>query len=430
MIRSADILQGMPKALMLNEVNYSSGSNDNIITTIHNALPAAIKQVKNIAPTFKGDNDLETAKNIWTFLKSNIKYKADTVASQDIKLPSRFLKDGVGDCKSYSLFTAAILSSLNIPFCFRYTSYDITDSTPGHVYVVANNRTNPIIIDGVWKEFGTEKKYYYKKDVDMQIRTLSGIDYETRKHTINGQPVGNIFRSIKEGAKDIFNAVATTVRKVGNELIDTAKEVTLAPARGSFLLLVKLNVANLATLLDKVANSPKRQELINRWNSLGGEWRFLETEIRVGKNKKPPLGFKIKGNGIGRINVIGRTYENDMFVTAKGVGDPATITAAIAAGSGIVVAMIPLIRSVASDKDINFDALPSTGNSDIDAIIRNLGTGFQAVKPPTSGGSSNITLLDPNAPAPTNDSDNNTGLLVAGVGFLALLAFAGKKSGK
>ena len=430
MIRSADILQSMPKALMLNEVNYSSGSNDNIITTIHNALPSAIKQVKNIARTFQGDNDEETAKNIWKFLKSNIKYKADTLESQDIKLPSRFLKDGVGDCKSYSLFTAAILSSLNIPFCFRYTSYDITDSTPGHVYVVANNRTTPIIIDGVWKEFGTEKKYYYKKDVDMQIRTLSGIDYETRKHTINGQPVGNIFRTIKEGAKDIFNAVATTVRKVGNELIDTAKEVTLAPARGSFLLLVKLNVANLATLLDKVANSPKRQDLINRWNSLGGEWRFLETEIRVGKNKNPPFGFKIKGNGIGTVNVIGKTFEDDFFVTAKGLGDPATVTAAIAAGSGIIVAMIPLIRSVASDKDINFDSIPSTGNADIDAIIRNLGTGFEAVKPPDSGGSTNVTIVDPNRPAPTTQSGTNTGLIIGGIGLITLIALAGKKSKK
>jgi hypothetical protein len=152
-------------------VNHINGWNSDIITTIHNNVPAATKQMKEVAQTFNKGNEMETARAIWNFLKKEIKYVKDPDGYQNIKLPGRFVATGSGDCKSYSLFTASILENLNIPYSFRYTSYGI-NPTPQHVYIVTDSG---IIIDGVWNKFNSEKAYTSKKDYKMKIQTLSGI---------------------------------------------------------------------------------------------------------------------------------------------------------------------------------------------------------------------------------------------------------------
>lgn len=134
------------------------GNNSDIIKTIHHYMPYAIKQSEKRASLFKGNTNLETCNNIWSFLKHNIKYVEDSVHFQDIKLPDRLIKERKGDCKSFAMFTASILYNLGIPCKLAYTSY--TDSkTPQHVYVQTDDG---IIIDAVWKKFNSEKPYTYK----------------------------------------------------------------------------------------------------------------------------------------------------------------------------------------------------------------------------------------------------------------------------
>ena len=152
-------------------VNYINGWNSDIITVIHSNVPAATKQMREVAQTFNKGNEKETARAIWNFLKREIKYVKDPDGYQNIKLPGRFVATGSGDCKSYSLFTASILENLGIPYSFRYTSYGL-NPTPQHVYIVTDSG---IIIDGVWNKFNSEKAYTSKKDYKMKIQTLSGI---------------------------------------------------------------------------------------------------------------------------------------------------------------------------------------------------------------------------------------------------------------
>lgn len=152
-------------------VNHINGWNSDIITTIHSNVPAATKQMKEVAQTFNKGNEMATARAIWNFLKREIKYVKDPDGYQNIKLPGRFVATGSGDCKSYSLFTASILENLGIPYSFRYTSYGL-NPTPQHVYIVTDSG---IIIDGVWNKFNSEKAYTSKKDYKMKIQTLSGI---------------------------------------------------------------------------------------------------------------------------------------------------------------------------------------------------------------------------------------------------------------
>jgi len=135
-----------------------SGNNADIINALHKYMPYAVQQSKKRASMFKGKDNKETARNIWSFLKHNIRYIEDSEHFQDIKLPDRLIKERKVDCKSFSMFTGSILDNLNIPYKFAYTSY--TDSkTPQHVYVQLDDGT---IIDAVWKKFDSEKPYTYK----------------------------------------------------------------------------------------------------------------------------------------------------------------------------------------------------------------------------------------------------------------------------
>jgi len=138
---------------------------------IEAALPAAVAQTKDLAKKFKGSTEKETCSKIFNFLMSDITYKVDG-DNQKIKLPSAFLRERSGDCKSYSLFTAAILSNLKIPFSFTYASYNPTDKTPEHIYVTTKNGC---IIDAVYGKFNAEKKPCYKFQKTMNISYISGI---------------------------------------------------------------------------------------------------------------------------------------------------------------------------------------------------------------------------------------------------------------
>jgi transglutaminase-like putative cysteine protease len=149
---------GKPIASSKTIVVKKSGSNSDIIQAMIKYMPNAVYQANKRASIFKGNTDLETCNNIWSFLKHNIKYVEDSVHFQDIRLPDRLVKDRKGDCKSFSMFTAAILKNLGIPCKFVFTSY--TDNkTPQHVYVMTDSG---IIIDAVWKKFNSEKPYTYK----------------------------------------------------------------------------------------------------------------------------------------------------------------------------------------------------------------------------------------------------------------------------
>lgn len=218
--------------------NVQNGYNSDIVTAILNATTPAADQVKNIAQTFRGATDRDTARNIFDFLKNNITYLEDQ-GRQVIKLPARLLLDGSGDCKSFALFTAAILKNLNIPASLRFTSYT-AEPQPSHVYVV----TAAGIIDAVYTHFDAEKKYQSKKDYPMQIVTINGL--------------------------------GTTI--------------ALAIPRGAFLTLLRLNVRDLARIMD-AANRKNAQNVKARWNKLGGNYTELGKAIQAGKGKRRIFGI-------------------------------------------------------------------------------------------------------------------------------------------
>jgi len=172
-------------------ITYKVGAtNRQLQRAIEAAVPAAIIQMKDKSAQFRGVTRKDTARKIFDFLKNEVRYKVDG-DNQKIKLPSALLREREGDCKSYALFTAAVLSNLKIPYKFTYASYKPGDPTPEHIYVTLQDGT---IIDAVWGKFNSEKRANYKFNKPMNISYISGIkghkkEYKAKKHHIGG-PIG------------------------------------------------------------------------------------------------------------------------------------------------------------------------------------------------------------------------------------------------
>jgi hypothetical protein len=173
-----------------------NANNSELQRAIEAIIPAATKQAASIANRYKGKNEAETCKKIFDYLKNNINYKADGT-NQAVRLPSGLMRTAQGDCKSYSVFTSAILSNLGIPHKLVYASYDPKDPTPTHIYVMTKSGC---IIDAVYGKFNAEKKATYKKYKDMNISYIAGMNKRRR--------IGNMGRYGTGGACGI-GAVTT-----------------------------------------------------------------------------------------------------------------------------------------------------------------------------------------------------------------------------
>ena len=330
--------KAIPRFNGLKEKISGDADNSDLRAAIMAAVPEAVEQTKQLAPYFQTTSDRETAKKIFDYLKQNVKYKADDYR-QVIQLPSAIMQPGaVTDCKSLSLFTAAILQNLGIPWHFVLASY--TDSPiPGHIYVQTDSG---VIIDVVWGKFNSEKKpkYRYKMDYKRNDAGLGG-----------AEPIGNIFKKgqqlINQGtdwAKQQADELARKAREEADRLareareaaerakaeaerlareaaakaaaeaerlrqqagqlqgrieqkfdqfknwsketiqsiLDKAKTIGLAPGRNLFLIIVKGNFDGLANKLSRI----NQDELRSAWNKAGGNWTNLTDAIRKGASKR------------------------------------------------------------------------------------------------------------------------------------------------
>ena len=147
-----------------------------IISQLLKEFPEAQKAVRKFAVKMDGGTAEKTARNIWTFIRTHIPYKKDDDGRQIIQLPQAIVRNG-GDCKSMSLLTGATLAELGYPVTFRFVSFN-KNATPTHVYTVTyDDAGNEIPADSVIDTFNEEKPYTFKKDIKMQVASLSGIGF-------------------------------------------------------------------------------------------------------------------------------------------------------------------------------------------------------------------------------------------------------------
>jgi hypothetical protein len=292
-----------------NTLEFSNAKNYDIIKTLHKNYPRAVQQMAKHAPKFKGRNTTETARNIYNFLKKEITYKADPEEAQLVKIPGRLVADKVGDCKSYSLFTAAVLGALGKPVNFRYASYT-NSTTPSHVYTTTKNEQGKeIIIDAVYNRFNAEQTPTYTINKKMKVYTLSGLN--------GGHPLNGIdWEKVK---KDIVSK--------GGKVTHWPNIVLFSTTRGAMLILINNNVFGLASKLWAVRDIKKQGTRINDlWYAIGGTASKLNLAISKGYRKKPIFSKTQKISGI-----------------YGGIGEAGTITALAASATAGLAAFNALV---------------------------------------------------------------------------------------
>lgn len=158
------------------------GYTKDIVKSVVDVFKKTHSQAAEFTPIFNGGSVREICENIVCFILDNIKYKVDPVGEQWIKTPFRFIDDGVGDCKSYSIFVCSVLTELGIENGFRFASYSNGDFT--HVYSVAFDEVgNEIVVDCVaiqQHKAGLFEEVKYKKQKTImnnttKISMLSGV---------------------------------------------------------------------------------------------------------------------------------------------------------------------------------------------------------------------------------------------------------------
>lgn len=346
------VLSCMPVSDGAYRTDYSDASNRNIIEVLERNFDNAVRITRKAAKLFRGATDRDSGENIWNFLKDQIEYKADGDRNQDVRLPNRLLSDRRGDCKSFALFSAAILANLGIPVRFRYVSFS-GSKTPTHVYTMAGRGSNQFIVDAVWNSFDSEKQYRSKQDRIMNVRTLSGIEASGNQteimdairilqNRLNNLPVESADRA----------AIYTRIRELKSSLSGIGKKggvkkFALAVPRNAFLELVRLNVRGIAKHLS-ISISKDSGKVRSKWEKLGGNFSKLQKAVDAGKGKKPFLGEKKKVNGIGVI----------------------AIAAVLLSAAPVLAALAPLLKQLApqASEDVNnfVDDVKGAGGALID----------------------------------------------------------------
>ena len=164
------------------QVRYPKGNTGDIIETVMFADKNAADYTKAFAATLKGPTVLDTCRNIWRFVKTQIPYVLDKRGFQWVKSPGRLWADKAGDCKSFSVFTASCLQNLGIDYGYRFASYRANDPTATHVYVFVKDNGREIILDSVWDgPFNSQKKFEHKKDIMSEVHYLGDVGRSRKK---------------------------------------------------------------------------------------------------------------------------------------------------------------------------------------------------------------------------------------------------------
>jgi hypothetical protein len=290
----------MQKNILLGRLKSFGGNSkmivrDQQVPDIISAMLSAHKmyagEYDKISKDFYSGDGIQTAKKLFEFLKKNVQYKIESDKSQRIMSPSAILSLGKNDCKNYALFIMGVLDSLkrkgliNNKIYYRFASYKLLDEIPHHVFaVIQDDEGNEYFIDPVLSTFNERKTYYHKIDKipSMPLYSVSGIGQTKKK------------------------AAAKAVAPVAKEKKKIVLKIALAPARGSFLLLVGLNFMGLATKL-KTAFDNRADETQNWWKNLGGNPNELLRKVEQGAKKKRIAGHEVEFNSEGQIGVVATT---------------------------------------------------------------------------------------------------------------------------
>lgn len=359
-----------------------NATNSELQRAIEAAIPQATKQAAAFASRYKGKTEEETCKKIFDYLKNNINYKVDG-EDQQVRLPSGLMRTAQGDCKSYSVFTSAVLNNLGIPHKLVYASYDPKDPTPSHIYVVTDKGC---IIDAVYGKFNAEKKATYKKYKPMNISYIAGVKPRRMGRSCGYSGIGATEGALEWASRNGINLTASQKIAIG------AQKVLPIAIGGRAILrnLIQKNAGGFATSLNKLMMESRSQRqgqpswdkmraIELKWLNKGGNPNELYESIAEGATKTPTGAYfnklmKMKAGGYnpniaqwiaaGVSALFGKKYNE---ATGQISGEPASDTATLVATAPWWGVMIGEIVTTLGLAYIQGSAAPAPGETATDA---------------------------------------------------------------
>jgi hypothetical protein len=393
-----------PKAILNTNIKKESASVDDTLKFIPIVLKDTLHHTQKIAQLLKADTVYQTCQNIWQFIYDHIAYRKDEDGKEQIRSPARTWHDrlkGV-DCDCYSTFISSILSNLGIKHVLRITKYK--KNYFQHIYpIVPIEDGKYITIDCVVRHFDYEEPYSEKKDYNMNLEYLSGVNgslsedpeligYDDEQAMSD---LGKLFKKKASGStpakktpfkkpllkKPLIKKAA--LKKIGGKIKTVAKKALhvtnrLNPAtallRAGILASVKLNLFKISERLryaylsdaeaekqgvdmSKFARLKAVKDRIEKaYYTAGGKPENLKKAILTGRGNRD---HQVKGlgyipddmNGLGEndpiSNLLGEEMMRDEFSGLGSLGEPAT-AATVAAASGIIGAIAGLLKSIGS----------------------------------------------------------------------------------
>lgn len=338
-MNSAQIHDLVPLA-GINSLHKKQGATINqIVNQVRKNEKQAIAQVCKAAHLFKGKTETETARNIWNFLHNDVPYKADGFKEQIIKLPAALIRQG-GDCKSYALFTTAVLNCLGIPSYYRLVRYNPAAMNAAHIYVVTKSG---LIIDAVYDHFNQEKPYFKKNDYNT-MTALRSVGAQIGQLPT---PANFIKDLITNGLK---GASLTAAQQIGRSLSygkasPYPVKLTMRGARLIFLYAFENNWGNLATNYFKVS-AATRQKIKAIYQAMGGNYYNVYLSATAGKGKAPVSNVQ---SAINELKADAKKSERNQSGDLKKLWSRSKVGAAetaAAAGAGTVAVLTAILTLI------------------------------------------------------------------------------------
>lgn len=345
-------------------------------------------QAQPIAKQYGTGNITNDGKEIYDFIRKNIKYDAEPEADQTTRSFSRIIYDKEGaDCKHTALIVGSIGWNEGYTVIFRVVRYVIYNGSNKeylhHVYAILENKNGKQVIVDPLQKFNYEKPYDKKigdyKAKNMALTRLTGVgrsiinDRNLQRlrtntqtpatlieaheiHLIDGlgereiilspngmteaninelsvmQGIGRKTKKQRQAARSVRKekrVVKRTARKTARkERGGVLKAVALAPVRGAFSALLILNFKNFAGRMKQAIDKGKENEVKAFAKKFGYKYNIFKGQILRGA-KKHALG-EINGTEIHQVEGMG-------FVVSA---------AAITAAAPAVVAAIALFKKL------------------------------------------------------------------------------------
>ena len=240
MINKNMVLKKLAPFTNFKKVLIEDQNTNDIINGILNNHEIYQNEYDKISEMFIGENEVETANNIYKFLKQNVPYYIEPIEKQTLRSPSAILsmKNNDGrilgaDCKSYASFINGIMSSLNrkgifnVPLSYRFASYRYDTKEPQHVFsVLYPNTKNEIWVDPVLNQFDQKKQPVYIKDkkIKMALIAMSGTQNQSTASLKEMQDYRDKLVSLKN--KYLNNGVITPGSEEEKQYIMAIDKVT------------------------------------------------------------------------------------------------------------------------------------------------------------------------------------------------------------